>query len=133
MAQAQKDKSKDSILLNLAAGGISWASTNALFNGLDVLRIRWQVSTRPKTTLWRYFCDIAKTEGLIQGLWAPGLLANINFVLICGGTRMGLYPILRKKFVETFSKSQEKSGPFMMMAGFVSGAPAYLVKVLGDI
>merc|ERR1712083_528511 len=70
---------------------------------------------------------IVKIEGLFQGLWLPGILAQVKFVIICGAVRMGSYQLIRDNFVRLIGRNK-KSGPLMALAGFFSGTTAYLLS-----
>lgn len=108
-------------------GSICWTITNSLFNPLDVLRIRWQVTKKIPLHFFRFTKTIIHTEGLFYGLWLPGMLAQIKFVIICGAVRLGSYQLFRDNFTRLIGKNK-KSGPLMALAGFCSGTTAYILS-----
>jgi hypothetical protein len=67
------------------------------FNPLDTLRIRWQVTSAASTgaadlhgsSCMNFGRKIVTQEGLLKGLWTPGLGANMTSFFICGGFRQG--------------------------------------------
>ena len=64
---------------NLFASAVSGAAGMAMFNPLDCLRVRWQVARADAArarTAWRFAAEIARREGLVAGLWRPGLALN---------------------------------------------------------
>ena len=96
------EKSQSEFFHNLAASAFSGAIGITLFNPLDCLRVRWQVagpSCPARGTsggsVARFGYSIVQHEGLVRGLWAPGLAANVGGVAVCNGVRFAVYPLVR--------------------------------------
>ena len=96
------EKSQSEFFHNLAASAFSGAIGITLFNPLDCLRVRWQVagpSCPARGTsggsVARFGYSIVRHEGLVRGLWAPGLAANVGGVAVCNGVRFAVYPLVR--------------------------------------
>ena len=49
--------------------------------------------------LTSYAKQIVAKEGLVKGLWSPGIGANMMSFFVCGGLRQGLYPWFRDTLV----------------------------------
>ncbi|KNC50658.1 uncoupling protein 2 [Thecamonas trahens ATCC 50062] len=107
-----------------------------MFNPLDTLRIRWQVSppgqasTSSSSTkggeavraamgrmgeggkpsnIVAFARQVIRTEGLWRGLWKPGMLANSASIACSSGLRMGFYPLLRDWLDMQFSAGEADS------------------------
>ena len=114
-----------------------------MFNPLDTLRIRWQVSTTAQAegNIVNFARTVVRTEGLLRGLWIPGVVANSTSIAMSSGLRMGFYPLLRDWLDMTLAEGGEdgekgKSAVSMMVASFCAGGigywistPTYQVKV----
>ena len=74
---------------NMLATGFCISTAVVVFNPLDCLRIRWQVD-RNTSTMTRFAKDIMKRQGLIRGLWAPGLGSNAVGAAMARGYVVGL-------------------------------------------
>ena len=83
---------------NMLAGSCAISIAVGTFNPLDTLRVRWQV-TPEGSGLVSYARQIVAREGLVKGLWTPGLGANMMSFFVCGGLRQGLYPWFRDTLV----------------------------------
>lgn len=95
-----------------------------LFNPIDCLRIRWQVTpkdTAKKETVWSFAKTIARSEGFVNGLWKPGIFANGLSIGLCTAVRFVSYAPLRDLI-----GTSEKSPLSMAMAGYMSGSMGYL-------
>jgi hypothetical protein len=78
-----------------AAGSCASICTG-LGNPLDCLRIRWQVRTPQHGEEFLAFGRaIVRDEGLVSGLWRPGLGANMLAIGVSASIGYGLYPIFR--------------------------------------
>jgi hypothetical protein len=133
------------------SAGITAAFTSSLYNSLDCLRVRWQVSniasspiehsSHPQLRMIQFASRIIQTEGFINGLWRPGILANGIGMGTSGALRFGCYEIVRdalhdrhplhyqeagQQQYETSSGTQ-KNGIKMALAGLSCGAFAYFV------
>ena len=71
----------------------------ALFNPLDCLRIRWQIASADVQVKslgqTRYALQVVSREGLVKGLWAPGVGSNAAACFLARGIGLGAYPSLR--------------------------------------
>jgi hypothetical protein len=105
---------------NMLAGSCAISIAVGTFNPLDTLRVRWQV-TPEGSGLVSYARQIVAREGLVKGLWTPGLGANMMSFFVCGGFRQGLYPYFRDTLVVA-TGAEEKSAATMMLGGFGAGA-----------
>jgi hypothetical protein len=107
------------------------AAVIAVTNPLDCLKQRWQVE-KPASgkTLFSFFGDIVRKEGLFPGLWKPGIASNICACTISVGTRLGLYPILRDSLqlnAPAADGGKGRSGIGMFFSGLLGGALGYTV------
>ena len=125
-AQQDKiDRSRRELARNGLAGSIAISVAVGSFNPLDTLRIRWQVAPQSSSiSLVQYAQQIVKIEGLVKGLWTPGLGANMASFFVCGGLRQGFYPFFRDSLVVILGQ-EEKSVATMMLGGFATGAIAF--------
>lgn len=114
--------------VEISASCFTGATVIALTNPLDCLKQRWQVEPPASGAgLLSFSKKIIDTEGLIGGLWRPGLLSNMCACTISVGTRLGLYPMLRDALRPPDSSRQ--SSPLMMMAsGLAGGALGYIMS-----
>ena len=65
------------VAVNLLSSGMTGGVAAALFNPLDCLKVRWQVTPPGTAASMRAFAaQVVRSEGLWRGLWAPGLSAN---------------------------------------------------------
>ena len=103
----------------LAAGTAS-AIASGLYNPLDCLRVRWQVQSPSEKTLVEFGHRILRQEGLLNGLWRPGLVPNMTGMAFASALRFGYYESVR----DGLSK-EDKGGHHMVLAGLVCGATAY--------
>ena len=93
---ATLQRHKSELARNMLAGSCAISLAVGTFNPLDTLRVRWQVAATPHcqaqsaaTGLVGYARQIVATEGLVKGLWTPGLGANMASFFVCGGFRQG--------------------------------------------
>ena len=127
---------------NGLAGGSSAALCVTIFNPLDTLKVRWQMlpageQARMGNSPRTMFLNIVRNasadprEGLLRGLWTPGVLANGCSILISTSVRMGLYPIFRDFAVEQTGRRSSSSGGgsknagHMFFSGLVPGGIGY--------
>ena len=110
--------------------GTAAAFSSFLYNPLDCLRIRWQVAaSAPQTAesgLVQYGSQIIRTEGLVSGLWKPGLAANVSGMFLSAAIRFTCYEQIRDSIVSS-SAGGTKNGLHMTAAGLVCGAFAYFI------
>ena len=111
--------------------GTAASVASFLYNPLDCLRIRWQVAaSAPQTAesgLIQYGSQIVRTEGLVSGLWRPGLAANVSGMFLSAAIRFTSYEPVRDVFVSSSPEGTSKNGIHMTAAGLVCGAFAYFV------
>ena len=92
----------------------------AAFNPLDCWRVRWQVQSA-QPTMAAHMRSILRNEGLLRGLWLPGIGANAAGAGLSRGIGLGCYPAFRDLLVSP----EEKSGVSMFAAGLMSGGLGY--------
>lgn len=122
------------------SAGITAAFTSSLYNSLDCLRVRWQVSnaTNNVQQMIQFASRIVQTEGFVNGLWRPGIVANGIGMGASGALRFGCYEIVRDALQEYGSshssdansigkKTHNKNGIQMALAGLSCGAFAYFI------
>lgn len=112
---------------NAIAGAISGAISVMIFNPIDCLRVRWQVTPRVEgDNVLSFARRVVRSEGLIRGLWAPGLLANGGSIACCSSVRFVTYVPIRT-FVSRFvgGRGKKKSPATMGIAGFLAGTCGY--------
>jgi hypothetical protein len=118
------------------ASSLTVSATVGFFNPLDCFRIKWQVAplTKPSLTMTDYFTAIVKKDGLINGLWKPGISANIMGAALSRGIGIGFYPTILSKLTnnwdnrDNWDKNNQtvKKTPFrMFLAGTISGGIGY--------
>ena len=109
---------------NMFATGFCISTAVVVFNPLDCLRIRWQVVDRSvsTTTMTGFARHIINREGLIRGLWAPGLGSNAVGAAMARGIGMGCYPAVRELVV---GNDGEKNAATMFLAGIIAGGLGY--------
>ena len=111
--------------------GTAASVSSFLYNPLDCLRIRWQVAASvPQTAesgLIQYGSQIVRTEGLVSGLWRPGLAANVSGMFLSAAIRFTCYEHIRDGIVAASADGTSKNGLHMTTAGLVCGAFAYFV------
>ncbi|KAJ1461781.1 mitochondrial carrier domain-containing protein [Pelagophyceae sp. CCMP2097] len=109
-------------------------------NPLDTLKVRYQVATTQEP-LGAFARQLVRSEGLVAGLWAPGLAANALGIGISSMGRVGIYPFIRDAAAgRNADGSKATASPALMFcAGLFSGAvgymacaPVYQVKTLAQ-
>ena len=112
------------IAVNLLSSGMTGGVAAALFNPLDCLKVRWQVTPPGTAASMRAFAaQVVRSEGLWRGLWAPGLSANFWAVFVSSLGRVGLYPSVRDALVAL--RGGRKTGLDMLLGGAVAGGLGY--------
>lgn len=116
--------SRDEMLSNMLASATCVSVAVVVFNPLDCLRIRWQVEP-PKMgqTIFSFARRVVASEGLVGGLWWPGLGANAIGAFVCRGVGFGCYPTVRDMM--SGQGNEPKSKISMFGAGLVSGGIGY--------
>lgn len=123
--------------LFLSAGAAS-CITSSMYNPLDCLRVRWQTLPESVTKnmsitnlssrgIIDFTTHIVRTEGLINGLWRPGITANAIGMGSSAALRFGFYEHVRDTLHHTTGTKDDKKGIFMFLAGLSCGAAAYFV------
>lgn len=104
------------------------AAVIALTNPLDCLKQRWQVEPPGgKRSLGAFALSIIRDEGLVRGLWAPGIALNMCACTISVGTRLGMYPMVRDRLQPAASTSRlQRGGVGMFLSGLLGGALGYM-------
>jgi hypothetical protein len=110
---------------NFVAAGIAAALSSSLYNPLDCLRVRWQVLplASGEQNLVMFGLKIVREEGLINGLWRPGLGANVLGMGLSSGIRFGGYEPVRNALVGDSTKSYQH----MVLAGLITGSMGYII------
>eukprot|EP00948_MAST-09A_sp_MAST-9A-sp1_P003385 g3385.t1 len=119
---------------NILAAGSCVGLAVAVFNPLDCLRIRWQVTRKGAfSSPYALASNIIAREGLITGLWRPGIVSNVLAAACARGIGMGTYPIVRDMLVHTTTDESgntipsSSSSSVMFLAGSLCGAFGYFV------
>jgi len=117
------EKSLQELRLNVLAGSMCTATSVAITNPLDTLRIRWQIATKENAgkRIYNFGTRIIQKEGLFKGLWFPGCLAHMGAVSISSGIRLGFYPTIR----DLIAEDEDKNALHMWSAGFIAGAAGF--------
>lgn len=136
--QQHRRSPADEALLNVAAAGLAGFVQPLLFNPLDVLRVRWQMTAKRHANMHDFLRHILRDEGFARGLYFPGQPFNSVAVCLSQGLRIGFYPSVRDALLKR-NGHDPKSGALrpdlMALAGLISGtlgyycaAPAFLLK-----
>lgn len=135
---AEATQYKRVMAFSSAAAFISAGCTSALYNPMDCLRVRWQLLPRNDPALragfLRYGTNIIREEGLVRGLWRPGLAYNSAGMAISASIRFGCYETLRdylnnaNNIRNDANESCHKSTSQMLIAGVCCGALGYSIS-----
>eukprot|EP00928_Gymnodinium_smaydae_P040475 TRINITY_DN27451_c0_g2_i1.p1 TRINITY_DN27451_c0_g2~~TRINITY_DN27451_c0_g2_i1.p1 ORF type:complete len:328 (-),score=42.62 TRINITY_DN27451_c0_g2_i1:561-1511(-) len=109
----------------LACSCFTGAAVIIITNPLDCLKVRWQIEKPGGASLMSFARDIIRAEGLLAGLWKPGVVSNACACTVSVGTRLGIYPVLRDALQAQQSQQTQKSGAGMFMSGLLGGALGY--------
>eukprot|EP00037_Helgoeca_nana_P015237 m.142494 g.142494 ORF g.142494 m.142494 type:complete len:298 (+) comp22926_c0_seq2:70-963(+) len=120
-APPQAAPPQNAIVLNMVAASTCISAAVVLFNPVDCWRIRWQVQTR-HPTMRAHLASILRSEGVMAGLWIPGVGCNAVGAALCRGIGLGCYPSVRDWIV---GPGGEKGGGAMFLAGLISGGIGY--------
>ncbi|EEH55315.1 mitochondrial carrier family [Micromonas pusilla CCMP1545] len=118
----------DSIAARVAAGALTGAVGSAVFNPIDVVRIRMQGPTPYPSTLGA-FVAIAKREGVVRGLWR-GTDACVARAALLSGSQLATYDSV-KKHLKANGGFEEGPG-LHFAASFTSGIVAQTVTMPAD-
>lgn len=133
--EGQKSSSTKQYRLFLSAG-ITACVVSPFFNPLDCLRVRWQAlptsNNLSSKGIINFTGHIIRNEGLINGLWRPGVFANIIAMGSSAALRFGFYENIRDSLqvlipATELDSGNDKRGSHMFLAGFTCGAAAYFV------
>eukprot|EP00591_Stephanopyxis_turris_P012092 CAMPEP_0195526958 /NCGR_PEP_ID=MMETSP0794_2-20130614/28315_1 /TAXON_ID=515487 /ORGANISM="Stephanopyxis turris, Strain CCMP 815" /LENGTH=286 /DNA_ID=CAMNT_0040657757 /DNA_START=197 /DNA_END=1054 /DNA_ORIENTATION=- len=117
-------------VLHFVSAGTAAAVSCALYNPLDCLRVRWQVlgSASPQVSsgIISFGRNIVRTEGVWEGLWRPGLSANVIGMAGSSAIRLGYYESVRNALDEIVG-SDDKTRLSMLVAGLLCGSAGYLM------
>ncbi len=134
-------KNLSELRLNMLLGGGCTAATVAVFHPLDSVRIRWQVLHASRSGvapadaegMLAFALGVARREGLVSGLWRPGVFAHSAATMVSSSFRLGVYPTLRDALV---GEQGTKNALHMWAAGFCAGtvgfffaSPLFMAKV----
>jgi Mitochondrial carrier protein len=110
---------------NFVAAGVAAALSSSLYNPFDCLKVRWQVlpTTSGEKSLMAFGLKIVREEGLINGLWRPGVGANALGMGLSSGIRFGYYEPVRNALMGDSQKSYQH----MVLAGLVTGSVGYII------
>ena len=113
----------DSVPARVAAGAATGAVGSALFNPIDVVRIRMQGPAPYPTTLGA-FAAIAREEGVVAGLWR-GTSACVGRAMMLSGSQLATYDTAKRALK---SRGLMEEGPALhFTASFASGIVAQTV------
>eukprot|EP00747_Dinoflagellata_sp_TGD_P193814 gnl/TRDRNA2_/TRDRNA2_60493_c0_seq1.p1 gnl/TRDRNA2_/TRDRNA2_60493_c0~~gnl/TRDRNA2_/TRDRNA2_60493_c0_seq1.p1 ORF type:complete len:292 (+),score=38.62 gnl/TRDRNA2_/TRDRNA2_60493_c0_seq1:39-878(+) len=102
---------------------MSGATSAGVFNPLDTLRIRWQLSAAAaESSIVSYAYRVVADEGFVAGLWRPGVLASMLSIGTSTGIRIGMYPYLRDMIS---ADPKRKTAGVMFGAGLFAGGIGY--------
>ena len=108
-------------MAELSASCITGSLVIAITNPLDCLKQRWQVApSGSHASLLHFARAVVASDGLVGGLWMPGIASNMIACTISVGTRLGLYPLLRDGI-------PKRTGAGMFASGLLGGALGYIV------
>lgn len=119
------------IVRNASCAGITAATTAGIFNPLETLRVRWQLSSlvggpyaasASKSSIFGYMYSIVAKEGFVAGLWRPGVQATMLSIGTSSSIRMGMYPYLRDMLL---ADPKHKTAGTMFGTGLLAGGIGY--------
>lgn len=113
------------------AGGVSNAFTSALLNPMDVTKTRLQVS-KIQAGMTSTMYNIFMKEGLIKGLYMPGLTASVVREMLSSGPRAGFYVPLRDK-IDSIFVSQRGGFFTKAIAAIITGTMGSIVANPVDV
>ena len=115
---------RDELARNCCAAAVAGGVQASVFNPLDCLRIRWQVAgSGAAPSMLSFVHSIARSDGLLRGLYLPGIEWNVLAVASSQGVRLGLYPSVRGLLVPEGAVRPD----LLALSGFLSGSLAYFV------
>lgn len=115
----------------VAASCFTGTTVIVITNPLDCLKQRWQIAQSSpgfaRGGLIDFARAIVRDEGLLRGLWVPGIGSNAIACTISVGTRLGLYPLIRDG-LQPSSGPGQRSGKSMFLSGLCGGALGYIMS-----
>jgi hypothetical protein len=118
--------SANEMAVNFTAAFVSGFCGVMAMNPIETTMIRYQMSPNVKVGIITFGKQIIASEGLIRGLWTPGIFAHGFTAGLSGIGRIGLYPTIRDSMLKLFGAAPgEKPYSAMVAAGAVSGAFGY--------
>ena len=136
-ATARRERARREMVQNTVASSVTIAGCVAAMNPLDTLRLRWQLhpvgaaaATLPaEAGISAYTRHVVRTEGLLRGLWAPGIGSNMVASALGRGLGLGAYPLVRDSLdvaaTALGAGDTQKSVLTMYVAGMLAGCVAY--------
>jgi solute carrier family 25 uncoupling protein 8/9 len=122
------------IAREVLAAGAGCLVADALFNPLEVLKVRLQLQPAPPAGarphydgLARGLARVAADDGVLRGLWAPGLVATALRAFTYTGCRLGLYPTVRAALLAPGAPADRSTLGARAAAGALTGGLASLV------
>lgn len=130
----QAKKSRRELAANLVASFSTGVTIISLTNPVDTLKCRWQLVPPGGQTLVNALRGVASNEGILAGLWLPGLAPNMVAMGCAIGCRNGFYPLVRdtlgsmQEVIGVSNGSRNKVGPMGMFAsGLLAGMLGYFI------
>lgn len=129
-------QTRNSFVCSSFAAFLSAGVTSAFYNPLDCLRVRWQALPTHHPAMSSGFVDygasVMKQEGLLRGLWKPGLPYNMTGMALSASIRFGSYEIVRDYLLQISSHSgskdeKKKTVPLMLVSGLLVGSFGYML------
>ena len=79
--------------LNAVLGGMTAAGASAVLNPIDTLKVRLQALDvgASRASVGAHAARIISREGLVRGLWVPGLGPNMAFLGAMSSLKFGIY------------------------------------------
>lgn len=107
----------------ILAAGLGCAVVDALFNPLEVIKVRLQALGSTEFARARAVAgDLVRSEGL-WGLWSAGLVPTLLRAVFYVGFRIGMYPTVKGIVLARTHRDHSQSEPFAvkLLAGSICG------------
>jgi len=117
----------DRIAREWASAGTAGAIAEGLFNPTAVLQVRGQL--QPAASTYTLVRDAVMRDGILRGMWLPGLVANCTRAFSYTGFRVGLYPTARDALPGDGFATRMLAGALTGGVGATLFAPVELVRV----
>jgi len=115
----------DGFETKLFAGALTGGVGAAVFNPIDVVRVRMQSSERAHRSTLSAFGEVARAEGVRTGLWR-GAGASTARAMTLSGSQLATYDASKRWFLAT-GYFTEDAPPLHFASSFVSGVVAQTV------